>query len=46
MTLTFEYTMNIGAGLYPQAIHSKDNLLRIFYLTPEHTVSGLIADPV
>jgi hypothetical protein len=46
MTLTFEYTMNIGAGLYPQAIHSKDNLLRIFYLTPEQTVSGLIADPV
>lgn len=46
MTFTFEYTMNIGAGLYPQAIHSKDNLLRIFYLTPEHTVSGLIADPV
>lgn len=46
MTLTFEYTMNIGAGLYPQAIHSKDNLLRIFYLTPEHTVSGLIANPV
>ena len=46
MTLTFEYTMNIGAGLYPQAIHSKDNLLRIFYLTPEQTVSGLIAEPV
>lgn len=46
MTLTFEYTMNIGAGLSPQAIHSKDNLLRIFYLTPQHTVSGLVADPV
>ena len=46
MTLSFEYTINIGAGLYPQAIHSKDNLLRIFYLTPEHTVSGLIANPV
>ena len=46
MTLTFEYTMNIGQGLCPQAIHSYDNLLRVFYLSSDGVIRALNADPV
>jgi hypothetical protein len=46
MTLTFEYTINAGAGLYPQVIHTSDNLLRFIYLTTDGTVVGSTADPV
>ena len=46
MTLTFEYNMNIGQGLYPQAIHSYDNLLRVFYLDSDEVIRALNADPV
>lgn len=46
MTLTFEYTIDAGAGLYPQVIHTSDNLLRFIYLTADGTVAGSKADPV
>ena len=46
MTLTFEYTLDAGAGLYPQVIHTSDNLLRFIYLTADGTVEGSTADPV
>jgi hypothetical protein len=46
MTLTFEYTMNIGQGQYPQAIHSNDNLLRVFYLGSDGVIRARNADPV
>ncbi len=46
MTLTFEYTLNAGAGLFPQVIHTSDNLLRFIYLTADGTVAGSTADPV
>ncbi len=46
MTLTFEYTLDTGAGLYPQVIHTSDNLLRFIYLTADGTVEGSTADPV
>ena len=46
MTLTFEYTLDTGAGLYPQVIHTSDNLLRFIYLTADGTVAGSTADPV
>ena len=46
MTLTFEYTMNIGQGQYPQAIHSNDNLLRVFYLNSDGVIRARNADPV
>ncbi len=46
MTLTFEYTLDAGAGLYPQVIHTSDNLLRFIYLTADGTVAGSTADPV
>lgn len=46
MTLTFEYTLDTGAGLYPQVIHTSDNLLRFIYLTTDGTVAGSTADPV
>jgi hypothetical protein len=46
MQLTFEYTMNIGRGRYPQVIHSNDNLLRVFYLSQEGVIRALNADPV
>lgn len=46
MTLTFEYNMNIGQGLHPQAIHSYDNLLRVFYLGSDEVIRALNADPV
>jgi len=45
MQLSFEYTMNIGTGLYPQAIHSNDNLLRVFYLSSDGLIRALNADP-
>jgi hypothetical protein len=46
MTLTFEYTLDAGAGLYPQVIHTSDNLLRFIYLTADGTVAGSTANPV
>ena len=46
MTLTFEYTLDAGAGLHPQVIHTSDNLLRFIYLTADGTVAGNTADPV
>ena len=46
MKLTFEYTLDTGAGLYPQVIHTTDNLLRFIYLTADGIVSGSTADPV
>ncbi|MGE0903070.1 hypothetical protein [Dehalococcoides mccartyi] len=46
MTLTFEYTLDAGAGLFPQVIHTSDNLLRFIYLTSDGTVAGSTADPV
>ena len=46
MQLTFEYTQTVGTGRSPQAIHSKDNLLRIIYLAGDNTVHGLYVDPV
>ena len=46
MNLTFEYTLDTGAGLYPQVIHTSDNLLRFIYLTADGTVAGSTADPV
>ena len=46
MTLTFEYTLDAGAGLFPQVIHTSDNLLRFIYLTSDGTVAGRTADPV
>lgn len=46
MTLTFEYTLNAGAGLFPQVIHTSDNLLRFIYITADGTVAGSTADPV
>ena len=46
MTLTFEYTLDAGAGLFPQVIHTSDNLLRFIYLTADGTVAGSTADPV
>lgn len=46
MTLTFEYTLDTGAGLYPQVIHTSDNLLRFIYLTADGTVAGIKANPV
>lgn len=46
MTLTFEYTLDAGAGLYPQVIHTSDNLLRFIYLTADGTIAGSTADPV
>jgi len=46
MTLTFEYSLDAGAGLFPQVIHTSDNLLRFIYLTAEGTVAGSTADPV
>lgn len=38
--------MTVGQGNSPQAIHSKDNLLRIIYLDDDGYVRGLYADPV
>jgi len=46
MTLTIEYTLDTGAGLHPQVIHTSDNLLRFIYLTADGTVAGSTADPV
>ena len=46
MQFTFEYTQTVGTGRSPQAIHSKDNLLRIIYLASDNTVHGLYVDPV
>ena len=46
MTLTFEYSLDAGAGLFPQVIHTSDNLLRFIYLTADGTVAGNTADPV
>lgn len=46
MQLTFEYTLDAGAGLFPQVIHTSDNLLRFIYLTSDGTVEGATADPV
>lgn len=46
MTLTFEYTLDAGAGLSPQVIHTSDNLLRFIYLASDGTVAGSTADPV
>jgi len=46
MTLTFEYTLDTGAGLHPQVIHTSDNLLRFIYLTADGTVAGSTADPI
>jgi len=46
MTLTFEYTLDAGAGLSPQVIHTSDNLLHFIYLTSDGTVAGSTADPV
>jgi hypothetical protein len=38
--------MNIGQGQYPQAIHSNDNLLRVFYLGSDGVIRARNADPV
>ncbi len=46
MKLTFEYTLNIGSGMCPQAIHTSDNLLRVLRLTSDGHVEGLTANPV
>lgn len=46
MQLTFEYTLDAGAGLFPQVIHTSDNLLRFIYLTSDGTVEGSTTDPV
>lgn len=46
MELTFEYTLDAGAGLFPQVIHTSDNLLRFIYLTPDGTVEGTTTVPV
>lgn len=46
MQLTFEYSLDTGQGICPQAIHTTDNLLRFIYFTTEGTVEGSIADPV
>lgn len=46
MNLTFEYILDAGAGLYPQLIHTSDNLLRFIYLKADGTVAGSKADPV
>jgi hypothetical protein len=46
MQLTFEYTLDAGAGLFPQVIHTSDNLLRFIYLTSDGTVEGSMANPV
>ena len=45
MQLTFEYTLDAGAGLFPQVIHTSDNLLRFIYLTSYGTVESVTADP-
>ena len=45
MRLSFEYTMNCGEGNFPQALHTRDNMLRIFYLTNDGIVEGRKADP-
>ncbi len=46
MNLTFEYALDAGAGLFPQVIHTSDNLLRFIYLTADGAVAGSTADPV
>ena len=46
MQLTFEYTLDAGAGLFPQVIHTSDNLLRFIYLTSYGPVESVTADPV
>ncbi|MFY9192971.1 MAG: hypothetical protein WAP12_02020 [Saccharofermentanales bacterium] len=46
MQLTFEYNLDAGAGLFPQVIHTSDNLLRFIYLTSYGTVESVTADPV
>ncbi len=46
MNLTFEYFLDAGAGLFPQVLHTSDNLLRFIYLTADGTVEGCTADPM
>ena len=46
MQLTFDYTLDCGEGHFPQAVHDKDNTLRIIYLTDDDTVFCSDAEPV
>ena len=45
MKLSFEYTKQCGAGHAPQAIHDKNNRLRVIYLTAENTACCYEAIP-
>ena len=42
MTLTFEYTLDTGAGLYPQVMHTSDNLLSFIWVR----MAAFIALPI
>ena len=45
MQHSFEYTKQCGAGHAPQAIHDKNNRLRVIYLTAENTACCYEAIP-
>lgn len=45
MLLTFEYSLNCGEGLCPQAVHDSSNRLKVIYLTEDDTVSCTEAVP-
>ena len=40
-----EYTMTCGKGTSPQAVHDRNNLLRVFYINTDNTVHFLQAEP-
>ena len=46
MKLTIENKIVIGNGKCPQAIHTNDNVLRIFYLTENKILNGMEAVPI
>lgn len=46
MELTFEYNLDCGEGHAPQAIHDKNNRLRIIYLDDSQLVRSYDAEPV
>lgn len=45
MNLTMEYTMTCGKGKSPQAVHDRNNLLRVFYISTDNTVHFLQTEP-
>ena len=45
MELSFERVIDCGRGSSPQAVHDSNNLLRIIYLTEDHTAACWGADP-